>query len=211
MNIELTWPDFKNEIANRSIGIHYVTTIDYYYITAFDGPLCFFSRIPLDGSDPTEKDDFEANFKNAANKNIIANTAIEVQPPYGSKTITVNGVAKKLFSRFTGVQYALNQGTNTLTYTATYPWAKLIGVEAINCEALDIIDFKVYDNAQGTYSGTPNAMLNQFAFTMNLPKDFYQRLAQFDADIYAGMIIHMTYVSMSAKTLGINFLLDQVK
>lgn len=137
--------------------------------------------------------------------------SVNSAPPYGSKTIVVNGATKRLFARFTGVQFAVAQGSNTLTYTATYAWAKLLGVEVVNSEALDTADLKVYDTAQGTYSGHANALLNQFSYTLNMPKDFYQRMAQFDADLYAGMIIQITYVSQSAKTIGLNLLLDEVK
>lgn len=133
------------------------------------------------------------------------------QPPYGSKTITVGNGTKKLYARFTGVQFSVSQGSNTLNYVVTYAWAKLLGIEVVNCEALDNADLKVYDTASGTYSGVPNLLLNQFSYTINLPKDFYVRMAQFDADIYAGMVIQITYVSQSAKTIGLNLLIDEVK
>jgi hypothetical protein len=126
---------------------------------------------------------------------------------FSSKTIG----AKKLFARNTGIQIAVVQGSNTINYTATYPHAKVNGVQVINCEALDTAEMKVYDTAQGTYSGVPNALLNQFGYTLNLPKDFYQRESRFDADLYQGMKIEFTYVSLSAKTVGINILMDEVK
>lgn len=137
--------------------------------------------------------------------------AVSSQPPYGSKTISINNVSKNLYARFTGIQFDVVEGSNTLTYTATYAWSKLIGVEALNCEALDTVNFKVYDTPTGTYSGHANILLNQFSYTLNLPKDYYMRLAQFDADLYVGMIIEITYVSKSNKRIGINFLLNEVK
>jgi hypothetical protein len=138
-------------------------------------------------------------------------TSTNSQPPYGAKTILINGSSKKLFARFTGIQFSLQQGSNTLVYTNPYPWAKIIGVEVVNCEALDTADLKVYDTSSGTYSGIPNALLNQFSYSLNLSKDFYQRMAQFDADIYQGMVIQIIYTSQNAKTVGINLLLDEVK
>lgn len=136
---------------------------------------------------------------------------VSSSPAFASKTLIVNGVTKKLYARNTGIQASVVQGTNTITYTATYTWTKLLGVEAVNCEALDTVDFKVYDTAQGTYSGYANALLNQFSYTLNLPKDFYQKLSQFDADLYAGMVIQITYVSQSAKIVGLNLLMNEVK
>jgi hypothetical protein len=136
---------------------------------------------------------------------------VESTPPFGAKTIVVGGVVKKLYARYVGFQQALTVGENTISYTATFPWAKVLGVEAINCEALDVVDFAVYDTPAGTYSGVPNLLLNQFGFSTNLPKDYYERMAKFDADLYAGMIIKVKYTSVSAKTIGINIIMDEVK
>ena len=132
-------------------------------------------------------------------------------PPYAAKTIMINGVTKKLYIRNTGFQSALTSGSNTITYTATYSWAKLIGVEVIGAEALDYVDFKVFDTATGTYSGTPNAMLNHFGFSVNIAPGFYRRECPYDADIYQGLVLKLTYNSVSAKTIGINILQSEVK
>lgn len=132
-------------------------------------------------------------------------------PAFSSKTITVNGVTKKLYARNTGFQVTLTAGSNTVTYTATYPWVKLIGVEVIGAETLDYVDMKVYDNSSGTYSGVPNYMLNQFAYSVNIPKDYYIRLSQFDADMYINMVVEFTYHSVSDKTIGINLIMNEVK
>lgn len=145
-------------------------------------------------------------------ENIVLPVDVRARSSYGAKTITlVDGTIKKLYARNTGLRFALESGSNELTYTATYPWVKLLGVECCWCEAGDYVDFKVYDNAAGTYSGVPNLLLNQFAFTLNLPKDFYRRESRFDADVYAGMVIKMTYQSASAKTIGLNLQMDEVK
>jgi hypothetical protein len=139
------------------------------------------------------------------------NIIIASTPPFGAKTLNINGVTKRLFARFTGFQQSLDQGTNTITYTINYPWVKILGVEVINSESLDYVNFKVYDNAQGSYSGVPNLMLNQFAYTLNLAKDYYMRMAQFDADAYAGMVVEITYYSVSQKTVAFNLLMNEVK
>lgn len=136
---------------------------------------------------------------------------INSRPSFGSKTFLYNGVTKKLFARTLGLQYAVSIGSNVLNYTATYPWVKIIGVECVNCSALDTVDFAVYDTPAGTYSGYPNVLLNQFGFTVNLRDGFYERQSRFDADLYVGMIIRMTYVSISNKTIGFNLLMNEVK
>lgn len=129
-------------------------------------------------------------------------------PTYSNKTLPDG---KKLYARNTGKQFSVSAGSNVLTYTATYAHAKLVGVEVINAEALDYVDLKVRDTASGTYSGYPNVVLNQFAYTHNIPKDYYIRLSRFDADLYVNMVIEITYNSVSAKTIGINFIMDEVK
>jgi hypothetical protein len=152
-------------------------------------------------------------------ENAIQNVTITSQPavtvaaapPFGSKTITVGGVTKNLYARFTGLRPTLSIGTNVINYTATYAWAKLIGIEVVNANPLDYADFEVYDTAAGTYSGVPNLKLNQFSFTLNIAPGFYQKIAQFDADLYVGMIIKITYHSVAINTVGINLLLNEVK
>jgi len=138
-------------------------------------------------------------------------TTINSSPAFGAKTITVNGVVKKLFARFSGIQQALTVGDNVITYTIIYPWVKMIGIEVINCEALDIASLKIYDDGAGTYSGIPNLCLNQFSYSISLPKDYYVKTAQFDADVYVGMVIKIEYNSISNKTIGINFTINEVK
>ena len=118
---------------------------------------------------------------------------------------------KKLYVRNVGIQQALSAGSNTISYTIPFNWVKMVGAEIINGESLDTIDFKVYDNSSGTYSGVPNYMLNQFGYTVNVSKDFYQRVAPYDADVYIGMVLQLTYNSVSAKTIGVNLLLNEVK
>lgn len=132
-------------------------------------------------------------------------------PAFGSKTVTIAGVVKKLYARNLGFQSTLAAGANTVTYTLALPWVKILGVEVINSEALDYVDLKVLDSAAGSYSGVPNLVLNQFAFATNIPKDYYVRMANFDADLYAGMQIQIIYTSASAKTVGFNLLTNEVK
>lgn len=128
--------------------------------------------------------------------------------PFSSKTLSDG---KRLFARNTGFKQEVGVGLNTIEYTGTFPWVKILGVEIINCSALDMVDFKVYDSAQGTYSGVPNLLLNQFSYSYNLPKDFHSRISQFDSDFYQGMKIVVEYTSVSAKTVGINLIMNEVK
>ena len=206
--INADWSDVKDFINARASSPQWIIANGGYYIYVFDGPFGLSCFIPVDG---TSEIDFETNFKSKGNKSIVAASAVQSTPPIGAKTIVIGGVTKRLFARTTGMQYAVVTGSNTLTYTATYPWVKVLGVECIGTEALDTVDFKVFDTETGTYSGVPNLMLNQFAYTANLPTGFYSRVSQFDADLYQGMIIQLTYVSKSTKTIGLNIIMNEVK
>lgn len=205
--------DYTSVLAINIQASSIVTALDHIGTTG-SGPtmiVAVWFKDVLSTGDQTTLISLMASYINTAPPAItplvVINNAL---PPFGAKTLVVSGVTHKLFSRFTGFQQSLSPGSNTITYTSTYPWAKLLGVEVINSEALDYVDFKVYDNSSGTYSGVANALLNQFSYSLNIPKDYYQRNAQFDADIYVGMIIQITYTSVSAKTVGFNLFLNQV-
>lgn len=204
----LKYSDFKSFVTSRGLSAQYIDADGNYYLKAFDGYFSVDCNL-VKAIDTADVADFEANLKANGNKS----PALSVQsiPPFGAKTFVHNGVLKKLYARNTGVQQALSVGSNTISFPMTYAWAKIIGVEVINADALDYVDLKVKDTAAGTYSGVPNYVLNQFAYSHNIPKDYYIRTAQFEADIYVGMIIEVTYTSVSAKTVGLNFIINEVK
>jgi len=204
MEVYLTWTALKALITDKGL-LRYVEKDEFYSLKYKD----FESSILK--SDTTDCTDFETNYKSAANKSPSQTVTVDKLTPFGSKTITIGNVEKKLYARSTGIQVALTAGANQFDYTLTYPHCKLIGIEAINAEALDYTDLKIVDRHTSPYLGVPDAVLNQFAFSNNLGPSFYIRLAQFDADLYQDMIIRFNYTSVSAKTIGINFILYEVK
>lgn len=197
--IVLSWSALKSVADSKVIALQYVEESTKYHVYLVDGSLVLYCDVPK-GSD--ECTTFEASYKSLANRPVAV-----TQASFAAKTLGT----KKLFARNTGQQYAVTAGANVLTYTATYPHVKVIGVEVVGCEALDTGSMKVYDDASGTYSGVPNALLNQFGYTINLPKDFYRREAAFDADLYQNMVIKIEYNSVSNKTVGINFIMNELK
>lgn len=212
MELKVTWSELKAFVQARSLSVQWFVNNGLYWLAAVDGAVELSTQITIQNPTPSGSDqaDFETNFKPTGNQSPVANSAVQSQPPYGAKTVVVSGVKHSLFARFTGFQQAVTEGSNTISYVASYPWVKVVGIEVVNCTALDTASMLVYDNAQGTYSGVPNKLLNQFAFTMNMPDDFYVRMAHFDMDLYQGMTIQFVYTSVSDKTVGINILMDQV-
>ncbi len=208
----VSWTAFKEFVTTRSLSIQWVDDGGIYFLRAFDSAFSLECNLDKVNQNP-DLLDFEANFKADGNKPIVSKTAVQQTPPFGSKTIVVNGVTYNLFARFTGLRYNVGNGATVLTYTATYPWAKMLGIEITNGQLGDYADLKVYDTAAGTYSGVPNLLLNQFAYTMNVGPNIYSRMAQFDVDIRAGMVIEVTYnsVTLLSKQIGINLLMNEVK
>jgi hypothetical protein len=209
--MELSWTDFKAFVSSRSLSIQWVVAGDNYFLKAYDSYFSFDCMIPKDPVLSSETVDFEANFKASGNVKVSSNVSVQSAAPFGAKSLIISGVLKKFYARNTGVQYALSSGSNLLEYTIGYPWVKIIGIECIGAESLDTAEIKVYDNSSGTYSGVPNVLLNQFGYTLNMAKDFYRRESPFEADLYSGMVLKFTYVSVSAKTIGVNFIMNEVK
>lgn len=138
--------------------------------------------------------------------------SISSQPAFRAKTLVVNGVTKNLYKRFVGAQFTLEQGVNTFTWTqASFPWCKFLGIEVIGGETGDVADLYVLDTATGTFSGVPNYTLNKFGYSANVAPGFYHHSSEYDADIYQGLQIKFVYTSISAKTIGINFDMNEVK
>jgi hypothetical protein len=136
---------------------------------------------------------------------------VQSQPAFAAKSFNTAQGIKKLYARVHGIQQALTSGANTIDFTIPYPWVKITGLMVFSGEALDTVDLSIYDTATGTYSGVPNYKLNQFGFAANISKDSFEWTSPYDADLYQGMIIKITYNSVSAKTIGINYILNECK
>jgi len=147
-------------------------------------------------------------------QNVVVQSApsltIQSQPapaPFAAKTIGT----KKLYKRVNGVQSAVIVGSTDILFTVPYAWCKITGLELIGAETLDHVSLYILDSTTGTYSTIPNYTLNQFGFNVNPAKDYYNHTSEYDADLYQNMQIKVSYTSISAKTVGINFILNEVK
>jgi hypothetical protein len=127
--------------------------------------------------------------------------------PFTAKTID----NKKLYKRVHGIQSALSTGQNTLLFTIPYPWVKITALQCVGGELLDTASLYILDSTVGTYSGIPNYQLNQFGFTVNVAPEFHEYRSSYDADLYQGMQVKVLYTSVSNKTVGVNFILNEVK
>jgi hypothetical protein len=200
--MEVTWSEFKNFVTQRNISIQFVEMRGNYFMKAFDGGFNLECVLPT-GVGDSETTEFETSFKAAGNK-----TQPQQMTSFSAKTLA-NG--KKLYKREHGIQATLTTGANNILFTIPYAWVKIIGLELMGGETLDTVDFYVLDSTTGTYSTVPNYVLNQFGFSVNVSAVKYEETCNYDADLYYGMQIKIVYNSISNKTVGINFNLNEVK
>jgi hypothetical protein len=129
------------------------------------------------------------------------------QYPFADKKIENNS----LFRRLHGKQFDLEIGENELIFSCPYSHAKITGVHIINSHMLEVAQFEVFDTEEGTYTGIPNFKLNQFGFSANMKDGSHEHVCKYDADLYQGMVIKITYESLYEKKLAINYYMDEVK
>jgi len=202
--MEINWSEFKTVVDSRKLSIQWIIIQNNYWLKMIDGSFEVECIIPSDRSLSADTVDFEDNYK------INGNKTLSVQPnAFASKTLS-NG--KSLYKRFTGISQVMSAGSNTFTWTqSAFPWVKFVGLEIINAEIGDTCDLYVLDTATGTYSGYANYTLNQFAFGANIAPNFYRHVSEYDADLYQNLQIKLVYNSVSAKTIYINFDMNEVK
>jgi hypothetical protein len=129
---------------------------------------------------------------------------------FSAKT-TVDG--KSLYKRIHGKKFPVAAtSTTNLSFAVPYPHVKIEALEFINCEKNDCLSFEIKDDDLGTYSGTPNSTLNQFGFDVYMSGEFYEQRAQYDADLFTGMVVYIEYTNNSAaKDVYVNYVLNEVK
>jgi len=131
------------------------------------------------------------------------------ESPYKKKTVDEG----KLYKRVHGTTVVCTDGANTIDFDITYSHVKITELEIMWAPEGVTVDLLILDDDSGTYSTIPNYLLNQFAFNANVAKDTYRHHSTYDADLYIGMTISVVlYLPVgTAKTIGINFGLDEVK
>lgn len=210
MHIDVDWTSFKNFADARLLNIQYLDLFANYYLSANDGSFTLNCLIPQNGG--SDQTDFETNYKTRHSTNVSPVQAL-TPTTFTSKMVNSHGVQYNLFPRNTGFSANVVNGVNTITYTATYPWVKFIGLEVINAAVGETASMLVLDSTTGTYTGVNNAPLAQFGYTLNIAPTFYARQAPFDADLFVGMQLRISFnsVTVLGKTIYINLIMNEVK
>ena len=136
--------------------------------------------------------------------------------PFASKRIPEGN----LFKRVKGYKFnvAANE-TKNLDIVIDLPTCKFSGAQIIGGEQGDQVDFKILDTNTNTVSGLDvnvfgaNFPLNQFGFDVVIPSSNYSNTSDYDADLFAGLVVRCVYKNSTAtaKTIGINLELHEVK
>lgn len=204
--MEISWSEFKKFVVDKGLSIQHVEVKGNYWMKAFDGAFSMECLIPI-SDDNVDTLDFVANFKSFGNKKVNQPIEVSSVPAFASKTIG----DKRLFKRVVGMSVDVTVGVTDILWTCSFPWVKFMAIEIANCSAMDSISLYVLDTVTGTYSTVPNCILNQFGFGAVLSEGSYKHSSEFDADLYSGLQIKIVYTSVSIKTVGVNFVMNEVK
>ena len=130
---------------------------------------------------------------------------------------------KKLFRRKHGVRQPVNVGqSSSFDMIVPYNNCKIDKIEIVNgSDRVDEVEFSVYDTPEGLIQLSmgvspeniiPSKKLNQFGFTVNVAKDYYEDKSNYDADLIKDMKISITVKnnSESVRTYGVNFVLHEI-
>lgn len=127
--------------------------------------------------------------------------------PFSSKSLPTG---EKLFRRKHGYTLSCVAGVNTLLILVPYDRAKVNELEILNAPVGCTVDLKVLDTATGTLTTIPNYQLNQFGFDVNISKDYFKDVSQYDADVFRDMQIEIKITSPTVFTAGINIVFHEV-
>ena len=131
------------------------------------------------------------------------------RPVFASKYIADGKITKRKHG------YKFNITANSMgefEIAIPYNLCKLDDVEVIGCSKGDCVSLKVLDDDLGTISGTPKAVINQYGFAVNLPKDYYKDHSEYAADLFAGLYLKIEYQESEGidKTIYFNMNFHEV-
>ena len=88
---------------------------------------------------------------------------------------------------------------------------KYDAIEIIGGEIGDRVALQILDDSEGTYTGTPNAVLNQFGTNWSISSSAVLKKLPYDAQLYPNMVICVAYENRTTeKTIYVNHDLHKV-
>lgn len=144
-------------------------------------------------------------------KNMVVGQIRSVNYPFADKCLPDG---RKLYTRVHGISAQVAGAPDNITFTVPYPVCKLTGIQILNGELGDSINFKILDKSSAPLYGVPNALLNQFGFNVKVNGPYYKYDSEYDADLVQDMQIRLEYDAITSdllpKTVYINFILHEV-
>lgn len=181
---KVDYSTLKSNAASKGLKYQYIDFTDFYHVYAIDGLLALHCKLDKDGG--ADQIDFDNNYKSNANKK-----ESQLQAVFADKTA----------HEFDGQGFSGNAIKNTSTnidYTITGT-RDFSGIEMINGAIGDNIMMRILDDASGTYSGYPNATLNQYGTNWFVRENFVKNLP-YPARVYTGMIVRFVYTNANVST-----------
>ena len=121
---------------------------------------------------------------------------------------------KKIYRRKHGLKGACMASEEcNVDFIIPYAHCKIDEIELIDSNHGDCTDTMVLDSADGSYSGVPSLILNQFGFNVNISEGYHSDSSSYEADLYIGMVVRVTYknIGIEDATFGVNLVLHEVK
>lgn len=135
-------------------------------------------------------------------------------PPFKSKVLPDK---TKLFRRKFGVKETISANSEKdIVFTCPYPKAKINKLEVIDANKRDRVDLTVKSpvatSVAGAYGLQADTLLNQFGFDVVVCDLIYSDKSEYDADIFQGFQVVVTYKndSSSDKEVGFNVIFHEV-
>jgi hypothetical protein len=140
-----------------------------------------------------------------------------ITEPFSAKTLPTG---ENLFKRMHGSDIVdiLPGESETMEIEIGYPWAKIEAMEMLGCGESHTCSLHILDSQNNDYSKAPVGVvgehykLNQFAYDINLRKDYHRLSSKYDADLYLGMVVQLvvTNNSQEASKVSLNIELNEV-
>lgn len=201
MEVSMNWTDFKSNLDTMSIPHQYYTKGLTYILIAFNDRLTYICQLDIADTDYA---DWNTNYKALANTKILSNINIEQQ------TAQAKPFATSVGHSFKGKGFKQNCLKNATTTASeqVFDIYDMTGVEILNGKLGDEIHMKILDDANGTYSGFPNAQLDEFGITWNIRPDVFVKNLPYSARVYPGMLVTFDYTNNDTADRIIYFNLD---
>lgn len=121
--------------------------------------------------------------------------------PFATKVLSSG---ERVYRREKGYEFDLVIGENTLVIDVTFSKCMINIVEILNCSMGEKVSLEVIDTDAGTYTGTPGQLLDLFGDEKRMKNEYHVSASEYEATLYQGMKIRLTYHSHNEKKLYVN-------